>query len=86
LLEPAIAGDMQLALAYAEPQSRFNLSDVVTEAKADGENFILNGYKSVVMNGPSANKIIISARTSGSQLDENGITLFVIDSEASGPE
>ena len=84
LLEPAIAGDMQLALAYAEPQSRFNLSDVVTEAKADGKNFILNGYKSVVMNGPSANKIIISARTSGSQLDENGITLFVIDSEASG--
>ena len=52
LLEPAIAGDMQLALAYAEPQSRFNLSDVVTEAKADGKNFILNGYKSVVMNGP----------------------------------
>lgn len=84
LLEPAIAGDMQLALAYAEPQSRFNLSDVVTEAKAEGENFILNGYKSVVMNGPSANKIIVSARTSGSQLDENGITLFVIDSEASG--
>ncbi len=84
LLETAIAGDMQLALAYAEPQSRFNLSDVVTEAKADGDNFILNGYKSVVMNGPSANKIIVSARTSGSQLDENGITLFVIDSEASG--
>ena len=84
LLEPAIAGDMQLALAYAEPQSRFNLSDVVTEAKADGDNFILNGYKSVVMNGPSANKIIVSARTSGSQLDENGITLFVIDSDTSG--
>ena len=84
LLEPAIAGNMQLALAYAEPQSRFNLSDVVTEAKADGDNFTLNGYKSVVMNGPSANKIIVSARTSGSQLDENGITLFVIDSEASG--
>ena len=83
-LEPAIAGDMQLALAYAEPQSRFNLSDVVTEAKAEGENFILNGYKSVVMNGPSANKIIVSARTSGSQLDENGITLFVIDSDTSG--
>ena len=84
LLEPAIAGNMQLALAYAEPQSRFNLSDVVTEAKADGDNFTLNGYKSVVMNGPSANKIIVSARTSGSQLDEYGITLFVIDSEASG--
>ena len=33
ILEPAIAGQLHLALAYAEPQSRFNLSDVVTEAK-----------------------------------------------------
>ena len=84
ILEPAIAGQLHLALAYAEPQSRFNLSDVVTEAKSDGDNFILNGYKSVVMNGPSANKIIISARTSGSQLEENGITLFIIDGDSQG--
>ncbi len=84
LLEPAIAGEMQLALAYAEPQSRFNLSDVVTEAKVDGNNYILNGYKSVVMNGPSADKILVSARTSGSQLDEAGITIFIVDAEAEG--
>ena len=83
-LEPAIAGEMHLALAYAEPQSRFNLSDVVTEAKAYGDNFIINGYKSVVMNGPSADQIIVSARTSGTQLDENGISLFIIDANASG--
>ena len=83
-LEPTIAGEMHLALAYAEPQSRFNLSDVVTEAKADGDNFIINGYKSVVMNGPSADQIIVSARTSGTQLDENGISLFIIDANASG--
>ena len=83
-LEPAIAGEMHLALAYAEPQSRFNLSDVVTDAKADGDNFIINGYKSVVMNGPSADQIIVSARTSGTQLDENGISLFIIDANASG--
>jgi len=86
ILEQAIAGKMHLALAYAEPQSRFNLSDVVTVAKADGENYILNGYKSVVMNGPSANKVIVSARTSGSQLDEDGITLFIIDSDCEGIE
>ena len=84
ILEPAVAGEMQLALAYAEPQSRFNLSDVVTEAKSDGDHFILNGYKSVVMNGPSANKILISARTSGSQLDEDGISIFIVDAEADG--
>ena len=86
ILEQAIAGKMHLALAYAEPQSRFNLSDVVTVAKADGDNYILNGYKSVVMNGPSANKVIVSARTSGSQLDEDGITLFIVDSDCEGIE
>ncbi len=86
ILEQAIAGKMHLALAYAEPQSRFNLSDVVTVAKAEGDNYILNGYKSVVMNGPSANKVIVSARTSGSQLDEDGITLFIIDSDCDGIE
>ena len=57
---------------------------MVTEAKADGDNFIINGYKSVVMNGPSADQIIVSARTSGTQLDENGISLFIIDANASG--
>ena len=84
ILESAIAGQMHLAMAYAEPQSRFNLSDVVTEAKADGDSFLINGYKSVVMNGPSANKFIVSARTSGPQLDENGITLFLVEGDAEG--
>ena len=84
ILESAIEGKLHLAMAYAEPQSRFNLSDVVTEAKEDGDSFVLNGYKSVVMNGPSANKLIVSARTSGAQLDENGITLFLIDGDAEG--
>ena len=36
------------------------------------------------MNGPSANKFIVSARTSGSQLDENGITLFLVEGDAEG--
>tara|TARA_Y100000746_G_C15360405_1_gene389787 strand:- start:56 stop:961 length:906 start_codon:yes stop_codon:yes gene_type:complete len=84
VLSPVINGEMHLALAYAEPQSRFNLSDVVTQARAEGDSFILNGFKSVVMNGPSANKFIVSARTSGNQLDKKGISLFLIDSDVNG--
>ena len=84
ILEPTISGEMQLALAYAEPQSRFNLEDVVTEAKADGDEYILNGYKSVVMNGPASNKLIISARTSCSQFDKSGISLFIVNSDTDG--
>jgi len=77
-------GDLQMALAYAEPQSRFNLADVMTEAKLEGENYILNGFKSVVMNGPNAHKLIVSARTSGNQRDKKGISLFLIDANATG--
>ena len=84
VLGSVISGELHLALAYAEPQSRFNLFDVVTEAKEDNNNFVINGFKSVVMNGPSANKFIISARTSGNQLDKTGISLFLVDSDADG--
>jgi len=84
ILEKVILGKMQLALAFAEPQSRFNLSDITTEAKQDGNSYNLNGYKSVVMNGPSADMLIISARTSGKSRDENGISLFLVDSKSSG--
>ena len=68
ILESAIEGKMHLAMAYAEPQSRFNLSDVVTEAKEDGDSFVLNGYKSVVMNGPSANKSNCVCQNFGSSI------------------
>ena len=84
VLTGVVEGKIQLALAYAEPQSRFNLADVMTEAKLESDNFILNGFKSVVMNGPNANKFIISARTSGGQRDESGISLFLVDTEVSG--
>ena len=84
ILEKVILGKLHLALAFAEPQSRFNLSDVTTEAKQDGNFYILNGYKSVVMNGPSADMLIIPARTSGNLRDENGISLFLVDSKSSG--
>ena len=84
VMSEVINGKIHLALAYAEPQSRFNLSDVVTEAKKEGDNFIINGFKSVVMNGPVANKIIISARTSGKQMDKKGVSLFLVDSNTAG--
>ena len=84
ILKKVISGEMHLALGFVEPQSRFNLADVTTEAKKKGDGFVLNGFKSVVMNGPSANNIIISARISGKQSDEEGISLFVVDPKLEG--
>ena len=84
ILKKVISGEMHLALGFVEPQSRFNLADVTTEAKKKGDGFVLNGFKSVVMNGPSADNIIISARISGKQSEEEGISLFVIDPKLEG--
>ena len=84
ILKKVISGEMHLALGFTEPQSRFNLADVTTEAKKKNDGFVLNGFKSVVMNGPNADNIIISARTSGKQSGEVGISLFVINPELEG--
>lgn len=84
IIPAIIEGKLKLAFAHSEPQSRFNLSDVTTHAKTDGEQFILNGHKSVVMHASTADKIIVSARTSGTQQSEQGISLFLVDANTPG--
>ncbi|WP_299082890.1 acyl-CoA dehydrogenase family protein [uncultured Paraglaciecola sp.] len=85
-IEKIIDGSLQGAFGYLERQSRFELADVKTRAERDGDSFVLNGEKTVVANGAAANKVVVSARTSGEQCDESGITLFLIDVEAAGVE
>lgn len=82
VLPGVIEGKTQLALAYAEGQGRYNLADVATTAKADGDGYRIDGTKSVVLNGPAADLLIVAARTSGGQRDRDGITLFLIDAKA----
>jgi alkylation response protein AidB-like acyl-CoA dehydrogenase len=84
LLPGVIDGTRQLALAMSEEQSRFDLNDVLTSARDGGDHWIVNGQKSMVQNGGSATQLIVSCRTSGGQLDESGITLLLIDSDAQG--
>jgi len=79
-----IDGSSQLTLAYAEEQARFDLHDVVTTARRDGDGFVLNGQKSMVANAATATHLIVSARTSGGQIDEQGISLFLVEAGADG--
>ena len=86
LIPPLIEGELLLALAYAEPQARFDLFDVATTATKDGDHYRLNGHKAVVIHGDAADKIIVSARTSGERRDAQGISLFIVDGNAAGVE
>ena len=84
MLPGVIEGSLQLAFAYAEAQSRFDLDDVMTSARKEDENFILNGQKSMVQNAETADQIVVTARTSGGQVGQQGITLFLIAADAKG--
>ena len=86
IIPSLMEGKLQITLAYAEEQSRFDIEDVATAAREEDGGFVINGKKSMVLNAESADKIIVVTRTSGSQVDENGISLFIVDASSEGVE
>jgi hypothetical protein len=85
LIGGIIDGSRLLSLAYFEPQARFDLFDVNTSAKKDAQgNYVINGSKAMVLNGGTADTLIVSVRTGGGQRDESGITLLIVPANAAG--
>jgi acyl-CoA dehydrogenase len=83
-LLPAIAeGTLTLALALEETHHH-NPTFISTTAKIQGEHFVLNGSKCFVLDGHSAGKLIVVARTGGSERSSAGLTLLLVDSHAAG--
>lgn len=79
-----VEGKRVFAFAFAEPQGRYNLADLNVTAKKAGAGYTLNGHKAVVIGAPWADSLIVTARTSGGQRDEKGVTVFVIDKKTKG--
>ena len=84
ILPKIIAGEELVTLAHVEPQARYNLSNILTKAAKTSQGYKISGHKAVVFHGGSANHFIVSARTGGQQTDEEGISLFLIDSDHAG--
>ncbi len=84
ILPQIAAGKKLLAFAHVERASRYNLADVQVTAKKDGDSWVLNGDKSVVIHGDSADTLIVTARTAGGRFDRNGVGLFLVDAKATG--
>jgi len=78
------AGEMLLAFAHTERQARYDLFDVATTAKKDGSGWVLDGRKGMVIHGDSADRLFVTARTSGGQRDRRGIGVFVVDTKQPG--
>jgi acyl-CoA dehydrogenase len=83
-LLPAIAsGDLVVALASDE-KNRHAPHSIATRAASGGGKYKLSGRKIHVLDGHVADRLIVTARTSGDVESRDGITLFLIDAKANG--
>ncbi len=84
VIPTVIDGSCMGSFACVEAQSRYELSDVATTAVAADGGYTINGEKTVVANGGTANTFVVSARTSGGQFDRDGVSLFLVDATTAG--
>jgi alkylation response protein AidB-like acyl-CoA dehydrogenase len=84
LIGGIIGGETIFAFAYAEPQARYTWQDLKTTAKKDGAGYVINGHKAVVVGAPWATHLIVTARTGGSQREESGVSVFIVEKNAKG--
>jgi alkylation response protein AidB-like acyl-CoA dehydrogenase len=78
-----VAGDSVFAVAIDEgPKHR--PERIATKAERSGNGFKLSGKKDFVVHGASADMIVVAARTSGADDDEDGVTLFAVPKDAPG--
>lgn len=84
LAEKIISGETVLAFAYAEQQARYTWRDIKTTARKDGDGYVLNGHKAVVIGAPYATHLVVTVRTSGGQRDADGVSLMLIEKATPG--
>jgi len=83
-LLPGIAsGETTAALAYLENSGQWDGGDVATTATGSGNAFKLSGAKTYVVDGHTADLIVVLAKDSGTSIG-NGRTLFTVRGDAKG--
>jgi len=76
---PGIADGSTIAtVAFTEPSGKWDESGITMQATASGDGFTLSGTKMFVLDGHTANLIIVAART------DAGVSLFSVDGGAAG--
>lgn len=84
LIPRIAAGELKVAVGLQEPQAHYQLADIQTRAERTDAGYRLSGRKSVVIGGHCADKVVVSARTSGESTEPRGISLFLVDADSDG--
>ncbi|EQB66183.1 MAG: hypothetical protein AMDU3_IPLC00001G0349 [Thermoplasmatales archaeon I-plasma] len=86
-MNPVFAGQKTLGLGVTEPGGGSDVANIKTEAKQDGDSYILNGGKMFISNGQIADYFLVLARTSPPPSPEKkhrGLSVFVVDAKSPG--
>ena len=81
---PGLADGSSVFAVAVDEGRKHAPSTVAMAAERSGNGFKLSGRKTFVADGLAADKVIVAARTAGSEDEEGGITLFVVDAKAEG--
>ncbi|HUJ00111.1 MAG TPA: acyl-CoA dehydrogenase [Usitatibacter sp.] len=84
LVAAIVEGRMVMAFAHTEDGARYDLAHVATRATRQGGGYRIDGAKRVVLHAPCADRLVVSARTSGDVGDERGASLFLVDAASRG--
>ena len=79
LLPRIVDGSLKLAFGHTEPGTQWELNRVETTARQEAGMWVINGRKSVMLHGASAELLVITARTGGASDSPQGITLFFVN-------
>jgi alkylation response protein AidB-like acyl-CoA dehydrogenase len=82
---PALArGELRLALAFGEADSRYDLARVATTARTVNGACRIDGRKTLVLDGDTADVFFVVARSAGATHEPHGLTIFAVDAMARG--
>jgi alkylation response protein AidB-like acyl-CoA dehydrogenase len=84
ILPRLVAGKLQIALAAYEAAGRYDLAHVACSAVEAGGGWTLSGRKAVVLDAPSADYFLVSARSAGQLTGAEGVSLFLVPRDAPG--
>ena len=84
LLPGLVDGSHQISLAWVETEGRYDPHHCATSANQEGDDWLLSGHKSMVLNAPNADHLIVIARTGGGTADPSGLGAFLVARDADG--
>ena len=80
------SGELIAAIAMSEPGTGSDLRGIATEARRDGDHYVLNGSKTFISSGSQADLVVVAARTSDDARASAAFSLLMVEAGMEGFE